>query len=356
MADKIDINSNDQIDIIQIIKVLWRERLLFYITMTISVLLGIIIAFSIPKSFTSEAKLAPEFNNGTPSNSNISDIASMVGIDVNSSGGSADAIYPDIYPDIIKSTPFVTDLFNVKISSNDNSFKNITYYEYLEKHQNAPWWDKLIGGIQKTFSKKKACSNGSLRVNNFKLTQDQNDILNIISNSINCSVDKKNSIITIDVTAQDPLVAAILADTIQSRLQEYITDYRTRKAKNDLAYTMKLIREAKGRYTKSQKKYASYSDANEDVILESVKSKQDEMENDMQLNYNTYNQLAQQLQAAQAKVQETTPAFTQIQPATVPLKKAGPKRMTIILICMFLGFTCTSIFILIRDAQTEHKK
>ena len=259
MADKIDINSNDQIDIIQIIKVLWRERLLFYITMTISVLLGIIIAFSIPKSFTSEAKLAPEFNNGTPSNSNISDIASMVGIDVNSSGGSADAIYPDIYPDIIKSTPFVTDLFNVKISSNDNSFKNITYYEYLEKHQNAPWWDKLIGGIQKTFSKKKACSNGSLRVNNFKLTQDQNDILNIISHSINCSVDKKNSIITIDVTAQDPLVAAILADTIQSRLQEYITDYRTRKAKNDLAYTMKLIREAKGRYTKSQKKYANYS-------------------------------------------------------------------------------------------------
>ena len=65
--------------------------------------------------------------------------------------------------------------------------------------------------------------------------------------------------------------------------------------------------------------------------------------------YATYNGLLVQLQTAEAKVQENTPAFTIIQGASVPIKPAGPKRMFFCLGMLVLGFMGTSVYILRKD-------
>ena len=186
------------------------------------------------------------------------------------------------------------------------------------------------------------------------MTEEQEGILHQVENMVTCSVDKKTNIITISVTAQDALISASLADTVQTKMQQYVTNYRTKKARNDLAYSQKLFSEAKAQYIKAQQTFGNYSDANTDLILQSFKAKQDELENEMQLRYNIYNQTSQQLQMARAKVQERTPAFTQIQPATVPLKKDGPKRMTIVLGFMFFAIVLTSVHVLIQDAKKNN--
>ena len=97
-----------------------------------------------------------------------------------------------------------------------------------------------------------------------------------------------------------------------------------------------MAKDAKKDYEEARRKYGSYADANTDVILESYKAKQTDMENDMQLKYNTYTTLNTQLQAAKAKVQERTPAFTVIKGADVPIKPAGPKRMLFVIGMCFL--------------------
>lgn len=51
--------------------------------------------------------------------------------------------------------------------------------------------------------------------------------------------------ISISVEAQDPLICATLTDTVQNRLQQFITDYRTSKARKDLEYYQELCSEAK---------------------------------------------------------------------------------------------------------------
>ena len=211
----------------------------------------------------------------------------------------------------------------------------------------------MIGVATSLFKKQDANAKNEEKVDNFKLNKEQDDILQNISQTIKCNVDKKTSLITISAVTQDPLVSATLADTVRAKIQQYITDYRTKKAKNDLLYMQKLCTDAKAQYTKAQQLYSSYSDANEDVILTSFKTKHEEMENEMQLRYNIYNQCAQQLQMAKAKVQERTPAFTVIKPATVPLKKDGPKRMTIIIAYIFAAFVFTSIYVLYRDASKK---
>ena len=142
------------------------------------------------------------------------------------------------------------------------------------------------------------------------------------------------------------MVSKILADSIRQRLQQYITIYRTNKAQADVNYYKRLTVEAKQEYEKVRQSYGYYADANTDVILESVKAKQEDLENDMQLKYNTYSALNTQLQAAKAKLQEKTPVFTVIKGAAVPQKPAGPKRMLFAIGMAFLAAIIITIYIL----------
>ncbi len=345
--------NKDKIDLLSITKVLWRAKKLYALTCGIALVIGTIVAFSIPKMYKTKVILAPELSTSMNLSGGLSDIASMIGVNISNNGAIVDALYPELYPEIVSSVPFLTDLFNTEISTKDGSLKAITLYSYLKDKQKYPWWASISACIKKLFKENKGDALQNNKVNNFMLNKEQDDIAQAIQGMISCTVDKKTNIITICVKAQDALVSASLADTVCCKIQDYIIAYRTKKARNDLNYIQNLCNEAKAQYVKAQEKYSSYSDSNEDLILQSFKSKQEEMENEMQLRYNIYNQCAQQLQIAKAKVQERTPAFTIIEPATVPLKKDSPKRMTILLIYMFLGIVLTSIYILFKDASKK---
>jgi capsule polysaccharide export protein KpsE/RkpR len=171
----------------------------------------------------------------------------------------------------------------------------------------------------------------------------------VIDKKVVCDVDKKTMLITISVTDQNPVIAATMADTVKTRLQNFITDYRTSKARVDLEYNKKICEETKARYERARQLYAEFLDSNQDIILQTVRQKQTDLENDMQLHYNAFTQAAAQYLAAEAKVQEETPAFTTLQSATVPVKKTGPKRAQMCIIFVFLAFLGTSVYILYKE-------
>ena len=152
-----------------------------------------------------------------------------------------------------------------------------------------------------------------------------------------CKIDKKTNLISIDVTTQDPYIAALLADSVKARLQDFLTEYRTQKSRHDLEYAEMLQSQAKKDYEHARQKYVEFVDANQDVVLESIRQMQTDLENDLQLQYNNYNTLSAQVLAYKAKVQEATPAFTTLQRATVPLGPAGPKRGQMIMLCLFVA-------------------
>ena len=154
---------------------------------------------------------------------------------------------------------------------------------------------------------------------------------------ITASVDKKTSITSVTVTLQNPKVAAIVADSVVKKLQEYIIGYRTFKAKEDCAYLEKLFKERQQEYYAAQKTYANYIDSHDDIILQSVRAEQERLQNDMTLAYQVYSQVANQLQVARAKVQEEKPVFAIVEPAVVPLKSSGTSKKVYVLVFMFLS-------------------
>lgn len=335
--------EESSVDFKAIFAALGKHKLLYIIIIPLSLIIGAIYAKSLPKYYKCQVTLAPELGGGATGGGALSSLASSMGYKVGGSKADADAITPTLYPDLMNSVDFKTSLFSVKVHCMDSS-KVMTYYDYLLYYQKTPWWSKL-------FSAKDTIRHE--KVNPFMLTKKQTDIAKVINTNVVCDVDAKTGVITIDVTDQDPLIAATMADSVQARLQTFITKYRTSKARNDLENTKKLCIEAKRRYERVRQQYGAFSDANQEVILESVRSKQEDLENDMQLQFNNYNALAASLQAAYAKVQAVTPVFTTLQSATVPTQKAGPKGSQIVLIFIFIGLLIPTIYALAKEGELK---
>lgn len=347
-------NNKEVIDLRELFLKLWSKRKQYVIVTVVAIIVGCIYIFPVPRFYKTDVSLAPEGMSTDINGGAIGSLASSFGIDLGM-GQSTDAFYPLLYPDIIASSNFIVSLFDIHVTTIDGKYSG-DYFTYLLKHQkHSPWaypgiWlsrlknkiappDDMSGAAPKRQGGKQ----GQAKASTFYLTRPQDNMVEKIRNAIVCNVNRKTYVISFTVKDQDPLVSAAIADSVRTRLQKFITDYRTSKAKQDVVYYERLTSKAKADYERVRQTYAAYSDANQDVVLQSFRSKQEDLENDMQIRFNTYTAFNTQLQAARATLQKRTPAFTVIQGAQVPLKPAGPKRMLTVLAIMLLaiiGYTC----------------
>ena len=307
---------------------LWQDvkkhRGLYYKVLPLTFVVAAIISLSIPNYYNCTVKLAPEIP-GNKSGGSLASLASSFGVNLGSANNAGgDAILPNLYPDLMNSVVFKASLFPILIQQEDAD-TTTTYYDYLLNDQRAPWWSEILSGTFKAIGSLflKSEDNYEGKIDPYKLTKEQFEIVEAINKKVVCDVDKKTFVITIDVTDQDAVVAATLADSVQARLQKFITDYRTRKARIDLDYNRKLLVEAEARYDKARHDYSAYSDAYRKSIFEDKNTERQKLETKLQIESRAYSQVATQVQVAEAKVQEETPAFTMLQPATVPVRKAG---------------------------------
>ena len=343
------------IDFMALFHSLWKYRKLYYKVLGITFVLALIYGFSLPRVYRCEVLLAPELSTTRTSNS-LTSLARSFGMRLgnNLMGGNSEALMPNLYPDLMNSVDFKTSLFDVKVCAKD-SVTPKSYYDYLLHDQKRPWWSAAIGGtigaITSMFASEDTTELAAenRKVNPFKLTKKQTRIAKVIAKKVVCDVDQKTLVITIDVRDQDPVICATVADSVKERLQQFITDYRTNKARIDLETNKKLCAEAKVRYEKARQRYVEFADANQDVILQSVRTKITNLENEMQLQFNAYQTYVAQVQSSEAQVLQETPAFMTLQSATVPIKPAGPSKKKILLVLLFLAFVGTTTYVLYKE-------
>ena len=319
-----------------------KHRKLYFKVLPVVFVVGAVIAFSIPRTYSCKILLAPEMGGGSSAGGTLASLASSFGFNLGSGANSGgDAITPTLYPDLMKSVDFKTSLFPVKVKRKMDK-NSMTYYDYLKNEWKYAWWEHFFGLMAPPKQK-------DTLVNNFELTGEQAMIAGMINQNVVCSIDKKTGLITIDVTAQDPHIAAQLADSVKTRLQDFLTAYKTSKARHDLEYAEMLQRQAKKDYEHARRLYVDFMDANQNIVLLSAQQKQMDLENEMQLQYNNYNALNAQVIAAKAKVQEVTPAFTPLQSATVPLSPTAPKKGRIIMSLLLVAFLGVTVYAFYKE-------
>lgn len=348
-----------QIDWMSILRQLLAIRKKFYIAAAVGVILGVFIALTTPKQYTVSITLSPEMGSGKSGSGLASMAASFLGGSIGTD--SPDALNATLTPDIVASTPFLLELFDAHVVSQNKQI-DTTFTAYLDE-QKSSWISYIlkapgmaIGGIKSLFNEEKQEETGSVQKGGIELNEEDAKKLESLRKQISAEVDKKTAITTLRVTLQDPKIAATIADSVVSKLQQYITTYRTSKAKEDCLYLEKLYKERQQEYYNAQQRYARYVDANSNVVFQSTLAERERLQNDMNLAYQVYSQVAQQLQVARAKVQEEKPVFAVVEPAVVPLKPSGTSRKVILLGMVFLAVTFTGAWELLGKKYWQQLK
>ena len=337
-------NHNDEeieIDLIGILRKIIGIRKTIYKAAGIGLVIGIIVAISIPKQYTVGVTLSPEMGN-TKAGGLSGLAASFLGSGMAINEGT-DALNASLSADIVSSTPFLLGLSSMRIPALEG--ETMTLNVYLDE-ESSPWWSyviglpgMVIGGVKSLFTEEESelVPSDKANLGTIELSKKESKKIESLKKKILASVDKKTSMTTVSVTLQNPKVAAVVADSVVRKLQEYIIDYRTSKAKEDCLYLERLFKERQQEYYDAQKKYDDYMDSHDNIILQSVRAEQERLQNDMSLAYQVYSQVANQLQVARAKVQEEKPVFAVVEPAVIPLYPSGTSRKIYVLAFIFLS-------------------
>ena len=318
------------------LKTLWttilgkKKRIL--VNLILAFIVGVIIAFSIPKIYVSKVELVAELQ----SSNNLSGAASLASLAGIKMGNEGETIVPDLYPNIMSSNKFLVSLLNVPVETKNGDFKG-TYLNYLETQTRIPWWSYPMSWIKGLFSSTgESADSGEQTINPEHLSVKFYNVVSGLKGNVKCDISSSDGLINIIARAQDPLVAKTLVDSATITLQKFITDYRTNKARIDLKYYQTLEKEALENYKQAQRAYAEYCDSHKGLISKVYIMEQNALDNDVQLCFNAYSQMAQQVQMAMAKVQENTPAFTTINAASVAPLADSPKKKIIVFAIVFL--------------------
>lgn len=339
-----------EIDWMGILRQLLAIRKTLYKAAGVGLVVGILIALGTPKQYTVSVTLSPEMGSSKSGSGLASMAASFLGASVGAD--SPDALNATLAPDIVASTPFLLELFNARVVSQDKQI-DTTFTAYLDE-QKSSWIGYVlkapgmaIGGIKSLFTDEEKEDTATVQKGAIELNKEDAAKLGNLRKTITAEADKKTGITTLTVTLQDPKVAATMADTIVSKLQQYISAYRTSKAKEDCQYLEKLYKERQQEYYAAQQRYARYVDANSNMVFQSTMAERERLQNDMNLAYQVYSQVAQQLQVARAKVQEEKPVFAVVEPAVVPLNPSGTSRKVIVVGFVFLAVALTGAWMLL---------
>lgn len=342
--------EESEIDIMELISKLWKKRMMLIKWCIAGAIIGLVVGFSIPKTYSASAVLAPENNDSKAGG--LSSLASMAGINMNT---GVDAISVDMFPDVVHSTPFIVELFDLPVQfERKGETIETTLLDYMLEYQKSPWWTpiiqfpfKALGWVMSIGKEEEVSVSGPLDPTN--LPKDERDVVSFFAEKIMVNVDKKTGKTSMSLTMQDPkVVYAVLSEVIDN-LKAYMSDYRSAKARQDAENLSVICAERKADYYKAQQAYARYADANKNVILQSANAERERLQQEMNLAYQVYSQVATQLEGARIQEQQSKPVFTVVQPPVVPIIKTAPSKPKMLIAFTFLAGCCAAAWVLFGE-------
>ncbi len=296
---------------------------------------SIYLSATTPKEFYSKSKFLIESTSGNNNNTGLTGIASLAGINLNSSNNS-EVLEPSIYPKIVESDLFLLDLSYenfIDISNNNSTFlyyfnknghnKNENNIPYL-KHKN-------------TFQKP-----DNLEINKIN-SFEKNSILQL-GKRINVKIDSR--FLEITTKMPDPMLSAELTKKVTEKLIQYVINYKTTKRKRDTDFIRQRTEEAKKNYQIAQEELASFKDNSLGMQMQFSKNKEDQIQNKLNILTNLYSSLVLQLEQSNLKLKEETPVFTQFSSITIPDESSEPNVLKIIGLYTTFAFFLSLLIVL----------
>ena len=314
-------NSNDEIDLIDLLKKLYYSRkLIIYITIIFSII-GIAFAFLLPVKYNSTTVFITQ--NQDTGSSSLSGVASLVGINLGGSSFGGE-IPSTMYPKIIESVKFKRLLLDKIIDKKNNlTLKKfiIEYYSIDEIEE------KEIDDLGMTITEEKC----------FEILSE--DILNV-------NINQNDGFVSINAELSVAEYSAIIAKFSREILQNIIIENKIETARQNLIFSEGQLIEKKKEFDDIYSKLAFFSDSNLNSVNSFVLNEKNKLESEFQIISAVVEEISKQVEQAKLQLKKDTPVFSTIQEAVIPIDRSSPKRTQLVIIFGFIGFILSSIFVL----------
>jgi uncharacterized protein involved in exopolysaccharide biosynthesis len=329
-------------EMIQLTKRLWNERKLILKWCASGFFLGLLLFIGTPKEYTSKVTLLAVNQNTSMLSGLLQQFGGMAGMGLGITEPK-EALTPALYPEIVRSTPFLISVMKQKVKFKDKD-SLLTVFTYLSEYQSMSIAKLLrictIGlpsTIKKWIKRTPEPDYWSETIRPVRLSTEQERVKKELAGCINANYTTKTEMLTISIQMRDPEVVAQLTDTIAGMLANYVIGYRTQKAQADFNFIHNSYLDSRQRFLTAQQNLASFRDQNRNIISAVTATKEEQLKDEFNVAFNVYNSLAQQLEQARIKVQEATPVFKVIEPARIPLR-ASPVRYLLVFFSVLMGF------------------
>jgi Chain length determinant protein len=352
-------NKSSEISIKQLFNILLNSKKRIAIITFLLAGIGVLYALILPVQFSSGAKVLPEIvqSGGSKLFGGFSSIAGLAGLDIDNLGNS-DAVRPNLYPDIVQSTPFVIHILNLPVVTKEGEkFESLGHF--LNNGGKSTRFGKMVNSFFDLFSSKaEKKSNYSLFKEiqpnqTYQFTKQQELTIKNFQGRVLSSIDKKTGVISINVKMPDPAIAGFVANQSLEYLKKYVVDYRLEKLKIYEKFLSEKTFEAKRRYETSRYNLSNFRDRNKNLFLLVPKTQEDELKYEYDLAFGLYLEVSKKLEQTKIQSQNETPVLKILEPAKIPLTKSEPKRTVLVLTFAIIGFILACLYSLFKGIDWE---
>ncbi len=290
----------------------WRT---YAIVCSVALLLAVVTTISTPTNYAARVTIVDE-SKETDLLIGLSSMQAWLKGKLKKNQGYKDI---EIYAHHVMSRAFAEDMSRVKVEG-----YGMSYAQYLQAHHHRPWWEHLF------------------------LSDDDLDPIELINDNIKAEVKTKTFTMRIQVTDQDPVIAAQMADSVRLHLQAFVIGEQRKVAIQQYKNTTILIEQAEKRYREAQREYAAYMDSHQESLLREETTVEKALEQEYNKAYQAFNQAYLQHIRTKAFVNKPNYPFAILKGATVIDEPISPQFTTYLLVFLLIGVICASWSILLK--------
>lgn len=335
-----------EIDLIDIVKRLWKKRKFILKVTAFFMVLGLLVALFSPKEYTAGSLVVPQTGNKSGGGA-LSGLAAMAGISLGNIG-EGDVLSPKIYSKVLNNINLQKELMSTPVNF-EGYREPVTLLDFYTKKEyqkfSLPGILKkytigLPGVIMKAIKgdgKKESVAGASDGSELKAFTQDEQKCYEVLKSKYSINVNDKDGYVSISANMPEPLAAAQVAQQLQNLLQKYITEFKIQKAQANYDFIRQRYDEAKTDFDLKQLEYAKFQDANRALSSALSRTREEQIRAEYNIANSLFSELAKQLVQAEIKVKEDTPILTVVEPVVIPSERSKPKRSMILVMFTFLG-------------------
>jgi LPS O-antigen subunit length determinant protein (WzzB/FepE family) len=356
MTDKNLNASEDEIDLLVILKTILQGKKTIFRFVLIFGIIGLFVAIFSENEYTASTTIVTQ--SSKKGGGSLSGLASLAGINIGGMG-QEESILPQLYPQIINSVSFQKELLETLLTI-DGQDRKVSYKEYYTDIYTPTLLSSVkkytigLPGMLISLLKSEKLELSSESGDDEKgaviyISEEEKNLIELLKNQLSITINDKEGYITLSASMPEAKAVADLVKSAQNLLEAYVIDFKVQKSVSQLSFIKTRYLETEKDFKKVQQDLAVYSDRNQGVNTARAKTQLMLLQSEYDLAYSVYSELAKQLETQEIKVKEDTPIFTIIEPVFVPLDKTAPKKSLILVVWVFLGVVISVGYVLGKE-------